>query len=266
MQRHARRAATVPGPEQQRVHGEGELLVQLVTPGARVTKRPASEAVQELHRSHFQRGDHMRRQNVLIAAILALTASSVHGQEARQDSTYGKIFVGSTLTMLGNFAPTNSPEFVQLNLGYRLTPKDVISIEAMTWKYAWPLGIPYGKSFEAEEERYPGYVRETGVALVYQRFVWKGAYAAVHAMSGLQKYVDADNKKIQNGYQLFMTYRLGYHVQLFNNRFFIEPSVAMTHWPINTNVPASFAALEAKWPNHFLFEPGFHFGYNVRSR
>jgi hypothetical protein len=194
----------------------------------------------------------MRRRNVLIAAMLVLTASSVRGQEARQDSTYGKIFAGSTFAMLGNLTPTNSPEFVQLNLGYRLTPKDVISIEAMTWKYAWPLGIPYGRSFEAEEERYPGFVRESGVALVYQRFLWKGAYAAVHAMNGLQTYVGEDNRKIQSGYQLFMTYRLGYHFQLFGNRFFFEPSVAMTHWPINTNVPESFARLEAKWPNHFL--------------
>ena len=58
-----------------------------------------------------------------------------------------------------------------------------------------------------------------------------------------------------------MTYRLGYHVPLFKNRFFIEPSVAVTHWPINTNVPESFAALEHKWPKYFLLEPGLHFGY-----
>ena len=59
---------------------------------------------------------------------------------------------------------------------------------------------------------------------------------------------------------LFMTYRLGYHVQLFKNRFFIEPSVAMTHWPVKTNVPESFARLDSKWPSYFLFEPGLHFG------
>ena len=79
-------------------------------------------------------------------------------------------------------------------------------------------------------------------------------------MNGLQKYIDEDNKTIQYGYQLFMTYRVGYHIQLFRSRFFIEPSVAITHWPINTNVPESFAKLEHKWPNYFLFEPGLHFG------
>lgn len=204
----------------------------------------------------------MQKQIVLLAAILALALSSAHGQKTEQDSTYKKFFIGSSLFILANLNTNqaNPPDFFQLNFGYRITPKDVVSIEAKTWKYAWPLGIPYGKSYEDPQEKYPGYIRTFGVALVYQRFLWKGAYAAVHAMNASQKYVDEDNKKIQNGYQLFMTYRLGYHFPLFKNRFFIEPSVAMTHWPINTNVPESFAQLENKWPNYFLFEPGLHFG------
>ncbi len=65
----------------------------------------------------------------------------------------------------------------------RLTPKDVRLVEAKTWKYAWPLGISYGKSFEAPEEKYPGYVCSFGIAFAYQRFWWKGAYVAVHAMN-----------------------------------------------------------------------------------
>lgn len=110
------------------------------------------------------------------------------------------------------------------------------------------------------KKKYPGYIREFGVAFAYQRILWKGAYTAVHTMNALQKYVDDDNAKIQNGYQLFMTYRLGYHFELLNNRFFIEPGIAITNWPINTNVPATFAELESKWPNYFLLEPGLHFG------
>ncbi|MFC4874304.1 hypothetical protein [Negadavirga shengliensis] len=170
--------------------------------------------------------------------------------------------MGSTFFMLGNFIPDdpNPPGFVQLNFGYRISPKDVISLEAKTWKYAWPLGIPYGASFQSPEEKYPGYIREHGIAFVYQRFLWKGVYGAAHAMNALQKYVDEDDVRIQNGYQLFMTYRLGYHFELFKNRLFIEPSVALTHWPINTHVPESFAQLESKWPNYFLLEPGLHFG------
>ncbi|MBL7961631.1 hypothetical protein JNL27_15465 [bacterium] len=205
----------------------------------------------------------MQKQIVLLIIVLVLADSSAYSQKTERESTYKKYFVGSSLFILANLNTNqaNPPDFFQLNFGYRITPKDVVSIEAKTWKYAWPLGIPYGKSFEAPEEKYPGYIRTFGVALVYQRFLWKGAYAAVHAMNALQKYAGEDNKKIQNGYQLFMTYRLGYHFQLLKNRFFLEPSVAMTHWPINTNVPETFDKLDNKWPNYFLFEPGLHFGY-----
>ena len=197
---------------------------------------------------------------ILLCSILGLTIMKGNGQSHGKDLAEKKFFAGSSFFMLGNLSSKNKPDFVQLNFGYRITLKNVISIEAKTWKYAWPLGIPYGKSFEALEEKYPGYVRDFGIALVYQRFWWKGAYTSVHAMNTKEKYVDEENKKIQNGYQLFMTYRTGYHFEFFKNRFFVEPSVAITHWPIKTNVPESFAELDRKWPNYFCFEPGLHFG------
>lgn len=211
---------------------------------------------------------------MVIAVMMSISSSIALGQKsidtipknqiAKPERTERRYFIGSTFLMLGNFIPddTNPPDFVQLNFGYQITPKDVISIEAKTWKYAWPLGIPYGESFQALEEKYPGYIRDFGIGLVYQRFLWKGAFTSVDAMNTFQTYVDSDNRKIQNGYQLFMTYRLGYHFQFFRNRFFIEPSVAITHWPIKANVPESFAKVEDKWPNYFLFEPGLHFGIN----
>ncbi len=198
----------------------------------------------------------------LLVMVLALAFTKVNSQTQEQNSLDRKFFIGSTLWELGNFIPgdTNPPDLVQLNFGYRITPKNVISIEAKTWKYAWPLGIPYGKSFQSPEEGYPGYVRAFGIGLVFQHFWWKGAYTSIDAGNMLQKYFDEDNKHLQNGYQLFMTYRLGYHFSFFKNRFFIEPSVAVTHWPTNTNVPEAFAQVESKWPNYFLFEPGLHFG------
>ena len=202
----------------------------------------------------------MKKQILFLVIVLCLTFTSSFGQKSEQDSTYRRYFIGSSLFLLGNFSPNNKPDFIQLNFGYRITPKDVVSIELITWKTAWPVGIPYGESFEAPEEEYPGYVRSLGVAFAYQRFLWKGAYAAVHAFNSRQSYFDESDNKIQNGYQLFMTFRLGYHIPLFKNRFFIEPSIAVTHWPINTNVPESFKVLEDKWNNYFLFEPGLHFG------
>ncbi len=200
---------------------------------------------------------------IIRLTILICLISSLNAQKTGQDSIQKKFFVGSSFFILANLntKQTNPPDFIQLNFGYRIASNDFVSIEIKTWRYAWPLGIPYGKSFEASDEKYPGYVRTFGIALVYQRFLWKDFYVALHAMNALQKYEDQNNKRSQNGYLLFMTYRLGYHLAFSQNRFFIEPSVAMTHWPINTNVPESFARLEKKWPNYFLFEPGLHFGF-----
>jgi hypothetical protein len=47
--------------------------------------------------------------------------------------------------------------------------------------------------------------------------------------------------------------------------FFIEPSVAIANWPINTNVPESFAKLERKLLNYFLFEPGLPFEHKFKT-
>ena len=74
--------------------------------------------------------------------------------------------------------------------------------------------------------------------------------------------MNAEDEKMQNGFQLFNTFRFGYHFKLFKNRVFIEPSVCVTWWPVNTNMPQSFQIEEDKWNNYFLFEPGLHFGIN----
>ena len=51
-------------------------------------------------------------------------------------------FIGSQVFML--FTPffDPSPEYYQLNYGYRFSSKDEISIEAITWTYQGPLGRP----------------------------------------------------------------------------------------------------------------------------
>lgn len=194
--------------------------------------------------------------------LLLATSSPLKAQYSKQDSNYKACFVGSTLFMLGNLSETNRPDFVQLNLGYRITGKDVVSIELKTWKYAWSLGIPFGKSFQEPKEEFPGYIREYGFALVYQRFLWKGLYTGIHVMNAWQTFVDDKNKKIDNGFQIFNTYRVGYHFKLFNDKFFIEPSIAFTHRPYHTKMPDSFKQLDDKWSKFFIGEPGLHFGYN----
>jgi len=198
----------------------------------------------------------------LALALFLANTYHLHAQDAKKDSTFKRCFIGSSAFILSNLFPqVNPPQYYQLNFGYWLTGKDIISIEAKTWTYRYPIGIPYGVSFEAPEEVYPGKVRSIGLGLAYQRFIWKGLYSAVHASAWSQSYFNENKQKIQNGFQLFTALRLGYHIKLFKNRFFIEPSFAATFWPINTNVPEGFAIKEEKWPNYFLVEPGLHFGF-----
>ena len=202
---------------------------------------------------------HLKTHPILFCVILFSINFSLSAQNKIQDSICRRHFIGSSLFVLANFFP-NPPSFYQLNYGYRFTPKQTIIIEAITWTYNAPLGIPYGPSHESPAESYPGSVRGYGLGLAYQRYLWKNFYSTIHATPFHQNYMDAKNKKIQNGFQLFLTLRFGYHLKLFKNRFFFEPSVAFTHWPINTNLPESFSKVESKWPNYFLFEPGLHFG------
>lgn len=203
----------------------------------------------------------MRKKTFILGLVLILTSSQLQAQYSAQDSTYKKCFVGSTLFMLGNLAPTNKPDFVQLNLGYRLTGKDVVSLELKTWKYAWSLGIPYGESFEAPEEKFPGYIREFGFAIAYQRFLKKGLYAGIHVMNAWQNFVNEDGQKVDKGFQIFNTYRIGYHFKLFKDKFFIEPSIAVTHRPYHTTMPDGFKQKDDQWNKFFIGEPGLHFGF-----
>lgn len=206
----------------------------------------------------------MRKKLLFLSFVLILTSSfQVKAQHIKQDSTLKKYFIGSSLWVLYNLVPDdNSPDFAQINFGYRLNPKNAVSLELKTWKYAWSLGIPYGKSFEAPEEKFPGYIREYGFALAYQRFLWNGLYAGIHVMNAWQTFSNENADKIDNGFQIFNTYRLGYHLNLFKGSFFIEPSIAITHRPYHTKMPDSFKQIDDKWSKFFIGEPGLHFGYN----
>jgi hypothetical protein len=196
--------------------------------------------------------------------LMMVSTLQVKAQYAETDSNYKRWFVGSTLFLLGNLSPVNPPNFAQLNVGYRITRKDVITLEPKTWKYAWPNGIhPFAnKSYGKAEEKFPGYVREFGLSVAYQRFLWKGLYTELNVMPTLQNFVNDKGNKIDNGFQIFNTYRVGYHIKLFKDRFFIQPSVAITHRAVHTKLPDGFKQLDDKWSKFVIGEPGFHFGFN----
>ncbi len=115
----------------------------------------------------------MQKKLLSIGFALVLASSlQLNAQYAKADSGYKKWFAGSTIFLLGNLSKTNPPDFFQFNLGYRITGRDVITIEPKTWKYAWPNGIHpfFNKAYGKTEEKFPGYIREYGISLAYQRF------------------------------------------------------------------------------------------------
>ena len=203
----------------------------------------------------------MQKRILFIGFVLMMTSTlQLKAQYAKTDSTYKRWFVGSSFLMLGNFSKI-SPEYVQLNVGYRITPKDVVSFEFKRSIYSFPLGLSFGPSFDEPGENYPGHARILAPTLGYQRFWWKGVYTSVHALNAFEKYMDENKKKIGNGYTLYLNFHLGYQFKFFKNRFFFEPAIGCSYWPVRTNVPESFKLVEKKWPNYFI-QPGLNFGYN----
>lgn len=206
----------------------------------------------------------MQKKILWIGLAFVLAGSlQVNAQNAKQDSTYKRWFIGSSLLMLGNFIPNdqNPPEYVQLNVGYRITPKDIVSFRFKRSIYSWPLGIPFGPSFDAPGLNFPGHARIIAPTLGYQRFWWKGVYTSVYALNAFEKYIDKNKKKLGTGYTLYLDFYLGYRFTFFKDRFFFEPAIGISYWPVRTNVPESFKAVEQKWPNHFI-QPGLDFGFN----
>lgn len=210
-------------------------------------------------------GINMLKKILEIGFVLMMIGTlQLKAQYTKTDSTCRRWFVGSTLFLLGNLAATNNPGFVQLNLGYRITGKDIITVEPKTWKYAWPNGIhPFlNQSYGKPEEEFPGYVREYGLSVAYQRFLWRGLYTELNVMPTWQIFVNSEGKKIDDGFQLFNTYRTGYHIKLFKDRFFIQPSIAITHRAYHTKMPDGFRQLDDKWSKFIFGELGLHFGFN----
>ncbi len=198
----------------------------------------------------------LKRTFMVLIFVYAIT-SAFGGALAQTDAGAAKRHaIGSSLFLLGNLAPGDCPYFFLVNYGYQLTPKDVIFAEAITWTYYEPLG-----TYNSSAEKYPGKISAYGMGVGYQRFLWKKFYVTAQATPFWQQFFDEADKKIQNGLQLYLQSRLGYRFEFFNQRWFLEPSVAFNYWPVNTNFPAAFKEIENGEPDYFLFEPGLNFGF-----
>ncbi|MFN8320317.1 MAG: hypothetical protein U0V54_12940 [Saprospiraceae bacterium] len=203
----------------------------------------------------------MQKKLIWVSLILVWVNSlQVTAQDEKTGNSNRKWFIGSTLLLLGNLDDTNNPEYIQVNAGYRITPKDVVQFRFKRSIYAWPLGIPFGPDFDAPGLNYPGHARILAPQLGYQRFWWKGMYTSLYVLNAFEKYVDVNKKKIGNGFTLYTDFYLGYQFTFFNDRFFFEPAIGISFWPIRTGLPDTFRAVEEKWNNYFI-QPGLDFGY-----
>jgi hypothetical protein len=208
-----------------------------------------------------------KTKRVTMALLFALSfTTSMFGQNQTKQSSETaikrKFSVSTTYLSFLNFGEemTNTHHY-EFNVGYQFTLKDKIGIKVATWKLFAPMGIPILDAIEMKESTFfPGRLRETGIGITYQRMIWKGLFATVEILPQLKTYLDKNDKKICNGFKLYSSYHLGYHIPLFKNRMYIEPQIHCNYWPIDTNAPQGFQAEENKWNNYVLFEPNLYIG------
>ncbi|TDQ19470.1 hypothetical protein DFQ04_1291 [Algoriphagus boseongensis] len=156
-------------------------------------------------------------------------------------------------------------QHIELHVKRNLDNKNIIGLKLATWRLFQPMGILWWDGLldkvESETEFYPGHVRETGIGISYQRMLWKGLFATVEVLPQYKTYLDEDNNKIGNGFKLYNSFHLGYHLAFGKSkRFFVEPQVHSQFWVFDTKTPDGFKQLDEKWRNYFLFEPNIYIG------
>ncbi|MFM9836886.1 MAG: hypothetical protein ACKVOQ_01405 [Cyclobacteriaceae bacterium] len=205
------------------------------------------------------------KSKILLITIIALTSIPSFSQKtnSKKDTTFRfRYTISSPYLSFTNFDPEASTLY-EIHFGYRITPKDMIGIKAVTWKLVAPLGIPWGPYLMNKSENYSGELRETGIGITYQRFLWRGLYGSIEVVPLMKKYLDTSNRKIDTGFRFYTSFHLGYYIQLFKNRLYIQPQIHCNYWPINTKSPTGFAEQDLKWNNnYFLFEPNLYIGVN----
>jgi hypothetical protein len=199
----------------------------------------------------------------LFRLIIALALLLVLARPAPADPSPddGRWSVGTSAWMLMNAFP-DPPHFYYLELDRAVDDRNALVVEAVTWTYRAPIGIPYGSSsYGNMSEEYPGFVRSVGVGLGWRRTLYRGLNASVRSFHFLQRYHE-DNRPPATGYQLFLQVRFGWRWPARAPGFWIEPSVGFNWWPVEVGRPESFRAKDSNWPSYFLFEPWLNAGWS----
>ncbi len=163
------------------------------------------------------------------------------------------------------YGERTSIQMVELHVKRNLDDKNIIGVKFATWRLFQPMGILWWEGLldkiESGSDYYDGYLRETGIGITYQRMLWKGLFASVEVLPQIQTYTDLDGNKIKNGFKVYNSYHLGYHIEFGKKkRLFIEPQVHVNQWFFDNNSPDGFKEFDDKYGNVFLFEPNIYFG------
>lgn len=165
------------------------------------------------------------------------------------------------------YGDRTSIQMVELHVKRNLDDKNIVGVKFATWRLFQPMGITWWDGvvdkIEDGSEYYDGYLRETGIGITYQRMLWKGLFASVEVLPQIQTYTDLDGNKIKNGFKVYNSLHLGYHIAFGKKkRFFIEPQVHCNQWMFDNNSPEGFKEFDDKFGNVFLFEPNLYLGVN----
>jgi hypothetical protein len=200
---------------------------------------------------------------MFVTLAFSQNPSKKSGRSSKDTERDYKFSVSTPYFTFINFGP-KSISMYEFHFGYKITPKDKIEIKAATWRLFEPMGIPlWDPLLQKESEWYPGRIRESGIGITYQRFLWKGLFTAIEILPLKKTYLDENKKKIDNGFKFYTSYHLGYHIRLLKNRLFLEPQIHCNYWPVDTKGPQGFEEKEQKWnKNYFLFEPNIYIGVN----
>lgn len=208
----------------------------------------------------------------LLIICLTLCTLNVFAQSNKESFSnndkklkYRVSFPAIILGNIGKGGKRTNTKHIEFHVKRELDAKNIIGVKFATWRLFQPMGILWWDGLldkiDSKTEFYPGYLHETGIGVSYQRMLWKGLFASVEVLPQYKTYVDLNNKKIANGFKLYTSYHIGYHLAFGKKkRFFVEPQIHCQNWLIDTNTPAEFKKLDDKWRTYFLFEPNLYVG------
>ncbi|WP_209329764.1 hypothetical protein [Lunatimonas salinarum] len=211
--------------------------------------------------------------NLLTFILTIVTVSAIAqeslllGKEKSVDYKYRVSLPGITVPQFftKSWDDSTNTQHIEIHVKRDLDNKNIIGFKFATWRLFQPMGILWWDGLldkvESGTEFYPGHVRETGIGISYQRMLWKGLFATVEVLPQYKTYLDEDNNKIGNGFKLYNSFHIGYHLAFGKKkRFFVEPQVHSQFWVFDTNTPEAFKQMDDKWKNYFLFEPNIYLG------